>query len=125
MGFNFKQVALDATSLSDLMNERTKVDTADIVAKYPDGITITAADMVEYEKDGKPVEYPILLFKENEGAFYAGGIVLKKIVAAWASGFDGDYSALSAELEKSGGVKVKLTTGRSKTGNPLTNVEVL
>lgn len=125
MGMNFKELAIEATSLSELMNGRTKVDTADVIAKYPDGITITAVDMVEYEKDGNPVEYPLFLFAENENAFYAGGVVLKKIAKAWASKFGEDYAALSAELAASGGVKVKLSTGRAKTGNTITNVEII
>jgi hypothetical protein len=125
MSYNFKNKALEATSLSDLMNGKTKVDTRDIIEKYPDGITVTAVDMVEYEKDGKPVEYPIFLFAENENAFYSGGIVLKKIAKAWVEDFDGNYVTMSDALKESGGVKVKLTSGRSKTGNPLTNVEIL
>lgn len=122
---NFKNVAIEATSLSELMTGRTKLDTTDIVAKYPEGITITAVDMVEYEKDGNPVEYPIILFAENDKAFYAGGIVLKKIAQAWVSAFGGDYSAMSADLAEQGGVKVKLSVGRSKNGNSITNVEII
>ena len=125
MGFNFKNAALEATSLSDLMNGRTKVDTADIIAKYPEGITVTTVDMVEYEKDGKPVEYPIFLFAENEKAFYAGGVVLKKIAKAWASNFDNDYAKTSEALKAEGGVKVVLSTGRSKNGNTITNVDIV
>lgn len=123
--FNFRQTAIDATSLSELMAGRTKIDTADVVAKYPDGITVTAVDMIEYEKDGKPVEYPVFLFAENEKAFYAGGVVLKKIARAWVSSFNGDFNAMSAELAKQGGLKVKLSVGRSKNGNTITNVDIL
>ena len=61
---NFRQVAQDATSLSELMAGRTKVDTADVIAKYPEGITVTAVDLVEYEKQGEPVEYPVFLFDD-------------------------------------------------------------
>lgn len=125
MGFDFRNVAVEATSLSELMNGRTKIDTADVIAKYPDGITIIAVDMVEYEKDGKPVEYPLFLFAENDNAFYAGGVVLKKIVKAWASKFDGDYESMSRALTEGGGVRVKLSMGRAKTGNTITNVDIL
>jgi hypothetical protein len=121
----FRDLAIEATSLSELMNGRTKVDTNDIIAKYPDGITITAVDMVEYEKDGNPVEYPLFLFSENEGAFYAGGVVLKKIAKAWASKYDNDYAAMSKALAEEGGVKIKLSIGRAKTGNTITNVDIL
>ena len=123
--FNFRQTAIEATSLSELMTGRTKIDTADVVAKYPDGITVTAVDMIEYEKDGNPVEYPVFLFKENDEAFYAGGVVLKKIARAWVSPFNDDFNAMSAELAKQGGVKVKLSVGRSKNGNTITNVDIL
>ena len=125
MGYNFREMATDATSLSELMAGRTKLDTRDIMEQYPDGITITAADMVEYEKNGEPVEYPVLLFAENEGAFYTGGVVLKKIVRAWVGPFGGDYAKMSEELAKGGGVKVKLSTGKSKNGNTITNIDIL
>jgi len=121
--FSFKQEALDATSLSDLMNGREKVTTEDIIKKYPDGITITGADIVEYEKDGKPISYPVLTFKENDKFFYTGGIVLKKIVERWLSHFD---SVTEMNLALAGDpVKVKLSTGRSKSGNSITNVEIV
>ena len=125
MGFDFKSLAVEATSLSELMNGRTKVDTADIIAKYPEGITVTTVDMIEYEMDGKPIEYPVFLFAENENAFYAGGVVLKKIARAWVSKFDGDYSAMSAALAESGGVKIKLSSGKAKNGNTITNVDIV
>ena len=125
MGINFRQVAQDATSLSELMAGRTKVDTADVIAKYPEGITVTAVDLVEYEKQGEPVEYPVFLFAENEQAFYCGGVVLKKIVRAWVSSYNGDFRAMSADLAEQGGVKIKLSVGRSKNGNSITNVEIL
>lgn len=125
MGYDFRGIATDATSLSELMAGRTKLDTRDIMEQYPDGITITAADMVEYEKNGEPVEYPVLLFAENENAFYTGGIVLKKIVRAWGAPFDGDYGKMSEELAKGGGVKIKLSSGKSKNGNTITNIDIL
>lgn len=121
--FSFKQEALDATSLSDLMNGREKVTTEDIIKKYPGGITITGADIVEYEKDGRPVSYPVLTFAENNKFFYTGGIVLKKIVERWLSHFN---SAEEMNVALAGDpVKVKLSTGRSKSGNSITNVEIV
>lgn len=125
MGYDFRGMATDATSLSELMAGRTKLDTTDIINNYPDGITITAADMVEYEKNGEPVEYPVLLFAENAEAFYTGGVVLKKIVRAWVAPFGGDYGKMSEELAKGGGVKVRLSSGKSKNGNTITNIDIL
>lgn len=122
---NFREIALNATSLSELMNGRTKLDTKDIVTQFPEGITITGVDLVEYEKDGKNIVYPVIIFKENENAFYMGGLILKKIVEAWAKQTNGDYKELSRLLVESGGVKIKLSEGKSKTGNNITNVEVL
>ena len=123
MAFNFSQVAKDATSLSELMNGREKVVTSDILEKYPEGITITAAEIVEYEKNGETISYPVIHFAENDHVFYTGGIVLKKIVEAWAAHFD-TWDEMNAQLAENP-VKVKLTSGRSKTGNTITNVDVL
>ena len=113
--FDFKQAAVDATTLSELMTDRQKVSTEDIIKHYPDGVTITAFDFVE----GKDGQYPIFLFAESPKSFFSGGVVLAKIANKWLAGFNDDVDACNKALAESGGCKIKLEISRTKNGNSL------
>lgn len=121
MAFNFKQSAQESTALSELMTDRDKLSTEELVVKYPDGVTLTAFDVIDSNKG----TYPVFHIKENNKVFYCGGIVLRKIVEGWLKGFDGDIDMANAELAKMGGVKVKLEMSKTKDNNNLTKVTVL
>ena len=121
MSFNFKQSAQESTTLSELMADREKLTTEELVVKYPDGVTITAFDVIDSNKG----TYPVFHIKENDKVFYCGGIVLRKIVEGWLKGFNGDSDTANAELAKMGGVRVKLELGKTKDNNNLTKVTVL
>ena len=45
--------------------------------------------------------------------------------AAWAAEYDGDISAASNALSDEGGVKIRFSSGKTKSGNNLTNISVL
>lgn len=119
MAFNFKAAAQKATVLSPLMENREKLDTDNIVKQ---DLTIVAVDWVQQNSG---VEYPCIIFKEYPDGYYCGGIILKKIVAEWVGSFSGNIDGLNAELENSGGVKIRLTNGKTKTNNNLVKVEIL
>lgn len=121
MAFNFKQSAQESTALSELMTDRDKLSTEELVVKYPDGVTLTAFDVIDSNKG----TYPVFHIKENDKVFYCGGIVLRKIVEGWLNGFGGDIDMANAELAKIGGVKVKLELSKTKDNNNLTKVTVL
>ena len=121
MAFNFKQSAQESTALSELMTDRDKLSTEELVVKYPDGVTLTAFDVIDNNKG----RYSVFHIKENDKVFYCGGIVLLKIVEGWLKGFDGDIDMANAELAKMGGVKVKLELSKTKDNNNLTKVTVL
>lgn len=118
--FNFKESATKATTLSDLMNGREKIETDALIKKFPDGFTVIGADMVNITD----ATYPVLIIKEDTNIFYTGGIVLKKIVEGWMTAFD-SIEAMNAELEAGGGVKMKLTEGKTKSNQNLTTVTIL
>lgn len=120
MEFNFKKSAEKATTISHLMEGREKVVTEDIIAQFKDGVTIINFDVVA----GKD-RYPVIVFKELENAFYCGGMVLMKIVDGWLKEFNGDIDKANKELEKFGGVRVKLETSKTKGNNNITKVTVL
>lgn len=118
---NFREIAKKATELSELMNGREKIETGELIKKFPDGVTITAVDMIETAE----ATYPVILIKEDDSIFYTGGIVLKKIVDQWLMAFNGDSEKCSEELTKDGGVMVKLEETKTKKNQNVTKVTVL
>lgn len=117
---NFKQKAKDAIVLSDLMNGRTKLSTDEIIAKFPQGFTISDFDIIN---DGKS-EYPVFTVKEDAGICFFGGAILNSMVTAWCEGYE-SLEKCREDFRAEGGVPIKLYTGRTKSGNNLTKVEIL
>lgn len=117
MAYNFKKKAQDITTLSFLMEGRSKIETEDLIRSYKDGITVTGVDIQHGQNDaGETVDYPVITFAEDDAVFYFGGTVLAKIVKGWIADFDGDAVACTNELKASGGVKVQLAKGKTKDG---------
>lgn len=126
MGFNFKQSAMDATTLSELMNNRDKASTEYMIETYPDGFTVMAFDVIQTaDKDGVVVEYPVFNVAEDDKIFYAGGTILNKIVHQWIEGFDGSIENANKDLQATGGLRIKLEESKTKRGNTLTRVVIL
>lgn len=118
---DFRSLAMKATTLSELMVDKDKLSSEDIVRKYPDGVTLTDFDVVTSGQD----TYPVFSIAEEPDAFYMGGAILMKIVNSFVEAFDGDVDAASEEFSKSGGLKVILSMGRTKRGNSLVKVVVV
>ena len=122
----FSDIAKKATTLSPLMEGRTKISTDDIIVAYPNGVTLTEFDIVPgISQNGEPNSYPVFLFKEDPTKFYCGGTVLGNIAASWVEGTGGDIDGASAELKATGGVAVKLVKGKTRRGNSVTSVQIL
>lgn len=128
--FNFKQAAQESTLLCKLMQGREKLDTSDVIDKE---LTIMGFDFApKFDQQGNRVAdengeqdvFGVVIFKEMEG-YYSVGTVFTKVCKVWASAFDGDVDAASAELARSGGVQVRFSEGKTKRGNNLVNVEIL
>lgn len=120
----FAAMAKEATTLCELMQGKTKVDTEELLDKE---ITITGFDFIEL-KDGKTDElkrFAVCTFAEDEGAFFFGGTVLTKICDRWAKDFDGDAEAASEALAEEGGCVIKMTEGKTKNGRHITNVDII
>nr|DAP68131.1 MAG TPA: hypothetical protein [Caudoviricetes sp.] len=119
---NFRDLARKATTLSELMENRVKIQTADVIKNFPDGITINAVDIIKTSD----VIYPVFTFAEDSNKFYCGGIVLSEIVDTWLHEYNEDLGLLNHDLAESGGVKVKLTEDKTRDGkNNITKVEVI
>ena len=125
MGFDFRQSATEvteATILSELMSNRDKASTKYMIEKYPQGFTVIAFDIIQTSEG---VEYPVFNIAEDNEIFYAGGLILNKIVHQWIEGFDGDITQANHDLQETGGLKIKLEGSQTKSGNALTRVVIL
>ena len=117
---SFKNKAIAATSVSKIMEGRTKISTDELITKYPDGVTITGFDWMKGD-DGK---YPVCIFAENANECFFGGTSLTAICDAWMDGYESTEECSNA-LADEGGVKVKFTKGKTKANRNFTKCEVL
>lgn len=122
----FANIARKATTISPLIEGKNKIAVSDIIANYPDGITVIAFDVISgSDQNGNPTTYPVVVFAEDDSKFAFGGTVLKNIINAWITNFDGDVSACSAALSASGGVKMRFAQGRTKSGRNVTTIDII
>ena len=119
--FNFRESAMNSTLLSTLQNNREKITTEDLIERFPDGITVNAFDFATVQDK----TFAIVTFSEDDGMYYNGGTVLTKMCLAWAAGFDGDPESASIALGKSGGVKLKFASSKTKSNNNVTTITVV
>lgn len=120
----FANLAMKATSLSPIIEGKTKISVADIVSQYPDGVTVTEFDIVAgTDQNGESITYPVFTFAEDTSRFGFGGKVMRSIVDAWISAFEGDVEATSKALAANGGVKLRFSLGKTKNGRPITLIE--
>ena len=114
----FRDLAVRATTLSDLMDGRDKIDTEDLISEYPNGFTVDDLDLCTVGDE------PLWVYtiRENDDAFAFAGSVLKKIFDAFLASCEGDLDTLRNEFD---GLKIKLKSGKTKKGKDITLVEVL
>lgn len=117
---SFKSKAVSATTLSKLMENRTKISNDELMTKYPEGVTVTGFDWMKGD-DGK---YPVCVFSENENECFFGGTAMTSICDAWMDGYNSPEECSEA-LAKEGGVKLKFTKDKTKQNRSFTKVEVV
>lgn len=122
-----RNAALSELSISELMNGRDKLSTADVENRE---LTIAMIDFASYEKKGKQIEYPVIVFAEAPNAFYCGGLVLYKmckavITAATKSGlYTGE--GIFEYPDSCAPLRVKIVTDRTSDGeHNITRVIIL
>lgn len=118
---NFKQVAEQATTLSELMAGREKKTTDYMIKEFPNGFTILEFDMITIKEN----MFPVVTIAEDSNIFYYGGTVLSKICEGWVKLYEGDITQASEDLKKSGGIKIKLSYGKTKTNQNLTQITII
>lgn len=116
----FAQSAKEALGGSHVMQNRTKISTNDLIAMYPDGVTVTEFDFIA-KSDG--TGYPVFAFAEDDSRYFNGGALANKVATKWAALYDGDLEAASAALKAAGGVKMKLSLQKTKSGRSITGFD--
>ena len=124
MANKFAEIARKECVLSAIMDGRAKISTEEVIRKYPNGITIIGFDVISLDNGEDNSAFPVLVFRENPAECFFGGAVLTKIVAEWVA-VCGDVESASRELAESGGVKIKMTPGKTKAGKNITKVDII
>lgn len=125
---DFKKIALDATTMSELMNERDKMDTEELIKKYPNGVTIDFIDNVNMQQEDGEENVWIFVTEEQPNKFTFAGFVLAKIFNNILDEFEGDYAEMIEMYNsalKEDKLRVKLERAKTKSKREITKVTVL
>ena len=119
---NFKKTAQDELSLSPLTAGKEQIKTEELIGQT---VTVMAFDFATITDKGVEKTFPVLLLKEYPDRYYNGGTLLSKLCKCWADAYDGDIEAASLDLEHEGGVQLKFSATKTKSGNNLTAIDVV
>lgn len=125
---DFKKIALDATTMSELMNGRDKMDTEELIKKYPNGVTIDFIDNVNMQQEDGEENVWIFVTEEHPDKFTFAGFVLAKIFNNILDEFEGDYAEMIKTYNsalKEDKLRVKLERAKTKSKREITKVTVL
>ena len=125
---DFKKIALDATTMSELMNGRDKMDTEELIKKYPNGVTIDFIDNVDMQQEDGEENVWIFVTEEQPNKFTFAGFVLAKIFNNILNEFEGDYAEMIETYNsalKEDKLRVKLERAKTKSKREITKVTVL
>lgn len=125
---DFKKIALDATTISELMNGRDKMDTEELIKKYPNGVTIDFIDNVNMQQEDGEENVWIFVTEEQPNKFTFAGFVLAKIFNNILDEFEGDYAEMIETYNsalKEDKLRVKLERAKTKSKREITKVTVL
>lgn len=122
MANKFRDIAVKELSLSPLMAGRDQLKTEDLIGQT---VTVYAFDFATITDKGVEKTFPVLLLKEHPDHYYNGGALLSKLCMAWVAEYEGDIEAASEALSAEGGVQLRFTATKTKSGNNLTAVDVL
>lgn len=125
---DFKKIALDATTMSELMNGRDKMDTEELIKKYPNGVIIDFIDNVNMQQEDGEENVWIFVTEEQPNKFTFAGFVLAKIFNNILDVFEGDYADMIETYNtalKEDKLRVKLERAKTKSKREITKVTVL
>lgn len=125
---NFKKIALDVTTMSEIMNGRDKMDTEELIKKYPEGVTIDFIDNVNMQQEDGEENVWIFVTEEQPNKFTFAGFVLAKIFNNILAEFEGDYAEMIETYNsalKEDKLRVKLERAKTKAKREITKITVL
>lgn len=125
---DFKKIALDATTMSELMSGRDKMDTEELIKKYPNSVTIDFIDNVNMQQEDDEENVWIFVTEEQPNKFTFAGFVLAKIFNNILAEFEGDYAEMIKTYNsalKEDKLRVKLERAKTKSKREITKVTVL
>lgn len=125
---DFKKIALDVTTMSELMNGRDKMDTEELIKKYPEGVTIDFIDNANMQQEDGEENVWIFVTEEQPNKFTFAGFVLTKIFNNILAEFEGDYAEMIETYNsalKEDKLRVKLERAKTKAKREITKVIVL
>lgn len=125
---DFKKIALDATTISEIMTGRDKMDTEELIKKYPEGVTIDFIDNINMQQEDGEENVWIFITEEQPNKFTFAGFVLAKIFNNILAEFEGDYAEMIKTYNsalKEDKLRVKLERAKTKSKREITKVTVL
>lgn len=115
MAINFKNAAIEKTTLSDLMRGRTKKATKEGTHHISDFDIVPSSN-------GEP--YAICAVSDTE--FINGGKVLTDMFIEFVAAYDGNISQCREDFRNQGGLNIKATMGKTRDGaHSLLKIEVI
>ena len=105
----------------NIMEGKQKVNINEVIASYPDGVTLRYAQVIEDHK--RNTVYGVCVCDEMPDVFFFGGVGVVGLIRGLIEDF-ADEQAFNEELAKEG-LRVKFYQKRSQYGNVYTAVEVL
>ena len=125
---DFKKIAIDTTTISEIMNGRDKMDTEELIKEYPEGVTIDFIDNVNMQQEDGEENVWIFVTEEQPNKFTFAGFVLAKIFNNILAEFEGDYAEMIETYNsalKEDKLRVKLERAKTKAKREITKVTVL
>lgn len=125
---DFKKIAINTTTMSEIMNGRDKMDTEELIKKYPEGVTIDFIDNVNMQQEDGEENVWIFVTEEQPNKFTFAGFVLAKIFNNILAEFEGDYAEMIEMYNsalKEDKLRVKLERAKTKAKREITKVTVL
>lgn len=115
---NFKQIAKKATTIAEIMMDRDKISTEEIIDEFDGDITITEIEWCDMGENSAWA----YAFEEDKDKFAFAGKVLGNVFNACLAACGGDYEELYKKWEP---LHVRISSGRTKKNQQVTLVEVL
>ena len=120
MASRLENAARNAIGGGSIMDGREPIKTADIIAKYPEGICITGIAKNTFNGS----TYPVFTFAEEPSKYFSGGKALSDMVDGMIEDYDGNLTEINNDLQKSN-LKIKLVKTKTKRGYNFTKVIVV